>query len=57
VGADLIETNTFKATWRKPTHDMADLAIEMNYESARRVLRATSSARQRSPVLLLARWA
>jgi hypothetical protein len=38
-------------------YDMADLAIEMNYESARRVLRATSSARQTSPVLLLARWA
>ena len=36
AGADLIETNTFGATTvAQADYDMADLAIEMNYESAR----------------------
>ncbi len=36
AGADMIETNTFGATTiAQADYDMADLAIEMNYESAR----------------------
>ena len=36
AGADLIETNTFGATTvAQADYDMADLAVEMNYESAR----------------------
>ena len=36
AGADLIETNTFGATSvAQADYDMADLAVEMNYESAR----------------------
>ncbi|MDO8440346.1 MAG: homocysteine S-methyltransferase family protein [Polaromonas sp.] len=36
AGADMIETNTFGATSVAQTdYDMADLAVEMNYESAR----------------------
>ncbi len=36
AGADLIETNTFGATTvAQDDYDMADLAIEMNFESAR----------------------
>ena len=36
AGADLIETNTFGATTvAQEDYDMADLAIEMNFESAR----------------------
>src|SRR6478672_7986554 len=34
AGADLIETNTFGATTvAQADYDMADLAVEMNYES------------------------
>jgi 5-methyltetrahydrofolate--homocysteine methyltransferase len=36
AGADMIETNTFGATTvAQADYDMADLAVEMNYESAR----------------------
>ena len=36
AGADMVETNTFGATSvAQADYDMADLAIEMNYESAR----------------------
>lgn len=36
AGADMIETNTFGATSvAQADYDMADLAVEMNYESAR----------------------
>ncbi|MHB1250148.1 MAG: homocysteine S-methyltransferase family protein, partial [Polaromonas sp.] len=36
AGADMIETNTFGATRvAQADYDMADLAVEMNYESAR----------------------
>ena len=36
AGADMIETNTFGATTvAQADYDMAELAIEMNYESAR----------------------
>ncbi len=36
AGADMVETNTFGATTvAQADYDMADLAVEMNYESAR----------------------